>query len=57
MSVKRFPWGARLGSPDKPLRFTANLKTAIINSPRKFKYDSGQGMVSLVDEPSENGDS
>lgn len=40
--------GARLGVADKPQRYTANLKTAIVNNPKKFRYNKSTQMVSLV---------
>lgn len=40
--------GVRLGTPEKPLRFSANLKTAIVNNPRVFQFDKSTDMVSLV---------
>ena len=45
--------GARLGVPEKPQRFTANLKTAVINGPR-FRYDKVTDSVSLIKRKERN---
>lgn len=42
--------GVRLGDPDKPRRYAANLKTAIINNRKKFVYDKDTDKVSLAAE-------
>jgi chorismate-pyruvate lyase len=39
--------GARLGVPGKPQRFAANLKTAIVNNPKRFRFNRATNRVEL----------
>lgn len=40
--------GVRLGNPDKPRRFPANVKTTVINNRSRFRYDKKRDTVVLV---------
>lgn len=40
--------GVRLGDPEKPKRYVANVKTTIINNRRRFRYDKRKDTVQLL---------
>jgi hypothetical protein len=43
--------GVELGDPKKPARFTANVKTTIVNNRRRFRYDRQRDTVELRPAP------
>lgn len=43
----------RLGNPEKPARYGANLKVAIVNNKARFNFDKKTQRVSLKEAPSE----
>lgn len=40
--------GVRLGDPEKPNRYAANVKTTIINNKERFRYDKKKDTVKLL---------
>lgn len=40
--------GVRMGDPEKPQRYNANVKTTIINNSSRFRYDKKRDTVRLV---------
>lgn len=45
--------GVRMGDPEKPKRYGANVKTTIINNRKRFRYDKRSNTVRLVKTPTQ----